>query len=145
MVYIVLAVIFMFLGFIFLISAKFSKNSEAQFKNNAFITTGTVVSRKLNSDGYMSEYYINVVDQNGNEKEMLSQSFKESNGDIKPGTQIKVAIAEKKTLGISTYELRVVDERYAKVSSGEISVVLTVISVIMFVVAACMLVFKLLS
>lgn len=136
MLYIVLGIVFLILGAIFLLSFNISRNSEDQFKKNAYFTQGTVVSRKLYSDGYMDEYYISVFDKFGVEKEYLSQSFRPTVPSIEPGTVIKVALAEKTTLGIKTYELKVVDERYAKQSAGKVSTVLLVIS-IGFLVAAC--------
>ena len=136
MVYIVLGVVFLFVGGIFLLSFNVSKNSEDQFTKNAYFTQGTVVGRKLYSVGYMDEYYISVIDKSGIEKEYLSQSFRPTVPSIEPGTVIEVALAEKSTLGIKTYELQVVDERYAKQSSGKVSSVLLVVS-IMFFVAAC--------
>lgn len=135
MIYIFLAIIFVIFGLVFLLSYKFSRNSEKQFEKNAFVTTGTVVSRKLNSDGYMSEIYVNVVDQFGTEKEYLSQSFRPTTDTIPPGTEIKVSLAEKKTLGIKTYELKIIDERYAKVSTANVSMILLVLSIIFFIAA----------
>lgn len=117
-------------------------NSKNQFEKNAFITTGTYVSRKLCSDGYMSEIYVDVVDRDGNERELLSQSFRPTAETLSPGMQIKVALAEKKTLGISTYELRIVDERYAKISGEKLHIVLLILSIAFFTAAACMVALK---
>lgn len=142
MLYIILGIVFLLVGGIFLLSFNISKKSENQFDQNAYFTQGTVVSRKLYSDGYMDEYYISVVDRKGVEKEYLSQSFRPTTPNIEPGTIIEVALAEKTTLGIKTYELKVVDERYAKRSSGKISTVLLAISIVFFVASCTMLVLK---
>ena len=142
MIYVILGIVFLIVGGIFLLSFRVSKNSEDQFKKNAYFTHGTVVGRKLYSDGYMDEYYINVIDKNGAEKEYLSQSFRPTTPNIEPGTVIEVALAEKTTLGIKTYELKVVDERYAKQSSGKVSSVLLAISIVFFVAAFAMFALK---
>lgn len=132
----------MFFGGILLLPFSVSKHSEDQFERNAFFTQGIVVGRKLYSDGYMDEYYISVVDKTGVEKEYLSQSFHPTMPSIEPGTVINVALAQKTTLGIKTYELKVVDERYAKISKGKISSVLLVISVVFFVMSGAMFALK---
>lgn len=142
MVFIVLGMIFLILGLVFLLSFKISKNSEMQFEKNAYYTEGVIVGRKMKSDGYMDEEYIRVVDRHGNEKKLLSQSFRPVNPTIEPGTIVKVALAEKKTFGISTYELKIVDERYAKQTKGRVSNVLLGITMIFLGTAVIMFVLK---
>ena len=90
----------------------------------------------------MDEYYISVIDKSGIEKEYLSQSFRPTVPSIEPQTVIEVALAEKSPLGIKTYELQVVDEPYAKQSSGKVSSVLLVISIVFFVAACAMFALK---
>ena len=135
MVCVILGVVFLFIGVIFLLSFNISKNSEEQFKKNAYFTQGTVIGRKLYSDGYMDEYYINVVDESGVEKEYLSQSFRPVVPNIEPGTIIDVALAKKTTLGIKTYELKVVDERYVKPQKIRLANALKAITIFSFILS----------
>lgn len=139
MVYVILAFVFFIFGTILFIASRILLNSKNQFKKNAFITTGTYVSRKLCSDGYMSEIYVDVVDRDGNKRELLSQSFRPTAETLSPGMQIKVALAEKKTFGIGTYELIIVDERYAKISDNISHIVLLVLSILFYIFALSML------
>ena len=140
--FIIVGIIFLVLGIVFMLAFKISRNSEIQFEKNAYYTEGVIVGRKMKSDGYMDEEYVRVIDRYGNEKKLLSQSFRPINPTIEPGTIVKVALAEKKTLGISTYELRIVDERYAKQSNGRVSNTLFVLTFMFIVIAIIMFVLR---
>lgn len=141
MVYIILAVVFVLFGLSLLLAGKVKQNSEKQYYANTFVTTGTVGGRVLNSDGPLSEYYIKVMNADGVEQEYLSQSFKPL-AELMPGAEIRVGLAKKTTLGVPTYELRVLDERYAKQPKRKASSVLYGAAVAFFVMAAIMIMLR---
>lgn len=104
-------------------------------EGNAFITCGEILSRKMNSDGYMHKYYVLVTDRKGEKRKLLSQSFRPTSPLIKIGTKLRVSIVEKRRHGIDTYELKIIDEKYVKPTKVNLNALLLVFAIVCFIVA----------
>lgn len=118
MIYFVLAVVFLLFTVILYITYSLLKKNENKIKENGIITEGTVSGYPLNRSGYMEEVYITFTDKEGNEKEIAAQPFKLIKGQaIEKGLKLKIVYLEKITLGIKSYDVRVIDERYVEKSN----------------------------
>jgi len=131
MVYYIVGAVFLLFFLIMYFCYSIIEKNEIDMKENGIITEGIVSGYPLCSDGYMDEVFVTFTDKDGNEKKYLSQSFRPiKDGILKTGMKVKIQYLEKVTFGINTYELRVIDDRYIKVSKIREDKVMKAISMI---------------
>lgn len=136
MVYYIVGAVFLLFFLIMYLSYSIIKKNEINMKEKGVITEGIVSGYPLDQSAYMEEVYVTFIDEDENEKKYLSQSFRPiKNGILKTGMKVKIQYLEKITLGIKTYELKVIDDRYIKESKIKADKVMKVISMIFLLVA----------
>lgn len=141
MAYYVVGAVFLLFFLIMYLSYSIIKKNEINMKEKGVITEGIVSGYSLDQSGFMEEVYITFTDKDGNEKKCLSQSFRPiKDGIVKNGMKVKIQYLEKITFGIKTYELKVIDDRYIKVSKIRSDKVMKVISMIFLLIAIALFV-----
>jgi len=139
--YFVLAFVFLLFTIILYLPYTTMKKDENIIKENGIITEGIVSGYPLNRSGYMEEVYITFSDKEGNEKEIAAQPFKLIKGQtIEKGLKLKIVYLEKLTLGIKSYDVRVIDERYVEKSNIKAYKVLKSIAILFAIATLTMFV-----